>query len=203
MGMKRVASIISVVFHPLIMPSLGLLLMLNSGSYVSMFDPAAKRAILFVLALGTLVFPLMMIPVFFYRNLVYSQKGHMTEERWVPRLIILILYIITCIYFMRLPLNRMIQGYVLSVTITLSLLVLLNIWLKISTHAAGPGGLVGLIIALIMMFEVPLEGFLLLAILAGGVVGSAKLISGEHRPFEVYAGFMIGFLGVLITLLVY
>jgi hypothetical protein len=177
--------------------------MLNSGSYISLLDPAAKRAILFVMALGTFIFPLMMLPVFFYRNLVYSQKGHMTEERWIPRLVILILYIITCIYFFRLPLHRMIQGYVLSVTIALSLIVLLNVWLKISAHAAGPGGLVGLIIALIMIFELPLEGFLLLAILAAGVVGSAKLITGEHRPFEVYTGFLIGFLSVLFTLLVY
>ena len=201
--MKRVASIISVLFHPLVMPSLGLLLLLNSGTYISLFDPAAKRAIMFVMALGTLVFPLMMLPVFFYRNLVYNQKGDGTEERWIPRLVILILYIITCIYFMRLPLNRMIQGYVLSVTITLSLLVLLNLWFKISAHVAGPGGMAGLIIILIMKFGVPLELFLVLAILIGGVVGTAKLISEEHRPFEIYSGFAIGFLSVLVTLLAY
>jgi hypothetical protein len=75
--------------------------------------------------------------------------------------------------------------------------------MKVSTHAAGTGGLVGLIIALMWIYRVPLEAFLLMAIFAGGMVGSAKLISGEHRPFEVYAGFMIGFFGVLVTLLVY
>ena len=201
--MKRVSSIISVLFHPLLMPSLGLLLLLNSGTYIALFDPAAKRAIMFVMALGTLVFPLMMLPVFFYRNLVNSQKEHGAEERWIPRLVILILYIITCIYFMRLPLNRMIQGYALSVTIALSLLVILNLWVKISGHIAGPGGIAGLVIVLIMKFGVPLEIFLLLAILAGGVVGTAQLISGEHKPIEIYSGFAIGFLSVLVTLLAY
>jgi hypothetical protein len=201
--MKKAATVISFLLHPLLMPTLGLLLLLNSGSYVSLFDPAAKRAILFVMALGTLIFPLMMLPVFFYRNLVYNQKGTMVEEQWIPRFIILILYIVTSIYFLRMPLTRIIQGYILSVTITLAILVIINLRLKISLHTAGLGGLVGLIIALIKIYNIPLEGFLLPALLACGVVGTAKLLLKEHRPYEVYTGFALGFSCVLVTLLVY
>jgi hypothetical protein len=202
--MKKAATVITFLFHPLLMPTLGLLLLLNSGSYVSLLDdPAAKRAILSVVALGTLIFPLMMLPVFFYRNLVYNQKVTMVEEQWIPRFIILILYIVTSIYFLRLPLSRIIQGYILSVTITLAILVLVNLKLKISLHTAGLGGLAGLITAMIKMYEIPLEGFLLSALLAGGVVGTAKLLLNEHRPYEVYTGFAVGFSCVLVTLLVY
>ena len=68
--MKKAAPVISYLFHPLIMPSLGLLIILNSGTYLSLLDPAAKRAIMFVMALGTLIFPLMILPVLQYRNLV-------------------------------------------------------------------------------------------------------------------------------------
>jgi hypothetical protein len=201
--MKRAASVISILFHPLLMPTLGLLLMLNSGSYISLLDPAAKRAILFVLALGTLVFPLMMLPIFYYRNLVSIHKGSVLEERWIPKIIIFILYIITCFYFIKLPLTRIIEGYVISVTVTFALLIILDIKLKISAHTAGLGGLAGLIIALIYIYETPLEGFLLMVLFSGGLVGSARLTLGEHRPFEVYCGFALGFICVLITLLVY
>lgn len=201
--MKKAASVISMLFHPLLMPTLGLLLLLNSGSYVSLLDPAAKRAILFVMALGTLVFPLMMLPIFFYRNLVLNQKGSVVEERWIPRIIILILYVITCVYFLRLPLNRMIQGYVLAVTATMALLTLISIRMPISMHTAGLGGLVGLIIAMMIFFGTQLEGFLLSALLAGGVVGTARLLEGAHRPSEVYSGFLVGFAAVLTVLLLY
>ncbi len=201
--MKKVASAISLLFHPLLMPSLGLLLILNSGSYVSLLDPAAKRAILFVLALGTLVFPLMMLPIFFYRNLMLNQKGSIIEEKWVPRIIILILYVITCVYFLRLPLNRIIQGYVLSVTATLALLTLVSVKVQISMHTAGLGGMVGLVIALIILYGTPLEGYLLITLLAGGVVGTARLVEGVNRPGEVYSGFVLGFATVLATLLIY
>lgn len=203
MAMKKAASAISILFHPLLMPTLGLMILLNSGSYVSLLDPAAKRAILFVMALGTLVFPMMMLPIFFYRNLVMNQKGTEMDERWIPRIIILILYIITCIYFLRLPLHRMIQGYVLAVTATMALLTLISIWMKISLHTAGLGGVVGLIIALIIYFGTQLEGFLLIALLAGGLVGTARLLEGVHRPSEVYSGFVVGFASVFTVLLLY
>ena len=201
--MKKVASAISLMLHPLLMPSLGLLLILNSGSYVSLLDPAAKKAILFVMALGTLVFPLMMLPIFFYRNLMLNQKGSIIEEKWIPRIIILILYVITCIYFLRLPLNRIIQGYVLSVTATLALLTLVSVKVQVSMHMAGLGGLVGLVIALIILYGTPLEGYLLITLLAGGLVGTARLVEGVNRPGEVYGGFGLGFATVLATLLIY
>lgn len=83
--MKKLALFISYLFHPLIMPSLGLLIILNSGTYNALMDPAVKRAILFVMALGTLIFPLMMLPVIQYRNLLMKNGPERTRgERMIP-----------------------------------------------------------------------------------------------------------------------
>ncbi|MCK5066832.1 MAG: hypothetical protein KAR16_05315 [Bacteroidales bacterium] len=201
--MKKVAPIISYLFHPLIMPSLGLLLLLNSGTYLSLLDPAAKRAIIFVMALGTLVFPLMMLPILYYRNLVSSYKDATREERLVPQVIILVLYIITFIYFNRLPLSRVIHAYVLSVAVVLLLVILLNLRYKICVQSAALGGLTGLIIALIFLYETPLQGVLMLSILAGGLSGSSRLAMGINRWWEVLTGYMLGFCVVLVTILIY
>jgi len=185
------------------MPTLGLLLILNSGTYHSLLDPAAKKAVLFVMALGTLLFPLMMIPVLYYRNMITSLQDASKEERFLPYLIILILYIITFVYFVRLPLSRLIHGYVLSVNILLFFLILLNIRFRICGHMAAIGAITGLIIALIILYETPLQGFLVMAVLAGGLSGSSRLILGVQRPVEIYTGFLLGFGVVLTTLLVY
>ena len=201
--MKKVAPIISYLFHPLIMPSLGLLLLLNSGTYLSLLDPAAKRAIIFVMALGTLVFPLMMLPILYYRNLVSSYKDATREERLVPQVIILVLYIITFIYFNRLPLSRVIHAYVLSVAVVLFLVILLNLRYKICVQSAALGGLTGLIIALIFLYETPLQGVLMLSLFAGGLTGSSRLAMGTNRWWEVLAGYMLGFCVVLLTILIY
>jgi hypothetical protein len=201
--MKAAARVLTILFHPLVMPTIGLLMILNSGTYLALLDPAAKRAVLFVMALGTLLFPLMMIPVLYYRNLISSLQDASREERFLPYLIILILYVITFVYFVRLPLSHFIHGYVLSVSILLFLMLLLTFRFRICGHTAAVGGIVGLIFALILQYETPLYGFLIASILVAGLVGTARLILGAQRPVEVYSGFLLGFGVVLTTLLVY
>jgi hypothetical protein len=201
--MKKAAPLISYLFHPLLMPSLGLLIILNSGTYLALLDPAAKRAIMLVMALGTLIFPLMMLPVLQYRNLVMKNGQAATRgERLVPQIIILVLYIITFVYFKRLPLSQVIHAYVLSVAGTFFLVILVNLKFRISIHAAALGGLTGLIIALIFLYETPLQGLLMLTLLAGGLTGSSRLAQGDHWG-AILSGFFLGLAVVLFTILIY
>jgi len=201
--MKKAASIISYLLHPLLMPSLGLLIILNSGTYHSLLDPAAKRAILFVLALGTLIFPLMMLPILHFRSLVAKNGQTPTrEEQLVPQIIILILYIITFIYFKKLPLNQIFHAYVLSVSGTLFIVLALNLKFRVSVYTAALGGVTGLILALIFLYYTPLEGLLLLTLFASGLAGSTRLAQGEHWG-GVLSGFLIGVAVVLGTILLY
>ena len=201
--MKTAARLVSILFHPLLMPTVGLLLILNSGTYLSLLDPAAKHAILFVMALGTLIFPLMMLPVLYYRNLITTLQDASREERLVPHLIILILYVITFVYFIRIPLSRVIHAYVLSVSLLLFMLLLVSLKFKICGHMTAFGGISGLIIALILLYETPIQGVLMITLLAAGLTGSARLAMGVQRPVEVYTGYMLGFGVVITTILVY
>lgn len=201
--MKATARVITILFHPLLMPTIGLLLILNSGTYLSLLDPAAKKAVLFVMALGTLLFPLMMIPVLYYRNLITSLQDAQREERFLPYMIILILYVITYIYFVRLPLSHIIHAYVLSVAILLFVLMLITLKFRICAHTAALGGIVGLVFTLILKYETPLLGFMAMGILAAGLVGTARLFLGVQRSAEIYTGFLLGFVVVFMTLLIY
>lgn len=185
------------------MPTLGLLLILNSGTYISLLDPAVKRAILFVMALGTLIFPLLLIPILYYRNLIGSLQDASREERLMPQMIILILYVITLIYFIRLPVSKLIQAYILSATILLFLVLMISLRFKICSHMTALGGITGLILSLILLFETPLQGILMISFLAAGLTGSARLSLGIQRPAEIYSGYLLGVSVVLVTLLVY
>ena len=201
--MKKIGSVVSFLFHPLLMPTLGLLLLLNSGTYISLLDPAAKRALMFVMTLGTLLFPLMMLPILFYRRLLSSFQPSSREERVIPQLIILILYVITYVYFARLPLNKVIHCYVLATALVLAAVLILSIRVKICVHSAALGGMAGLVVALVFLYETPLQGILMIVLLAGGLTASARLATGAQRPAEVYAGYLLGFTVLLTTLLVY
>ena len=103
------------------MPTLGLLIMLNSGTYLSLLDPAAKTSHSVCNGTGNTGFSL------------DDDSGSLLQEPGcqesamqpgrsdlIPQLIILILYIITFIYFLRLPLSRVIHAYVLATALHFS-----------------------------------------------------------------------------------
>ena len=121
----------------------------------------------------------------------------------LPQIIILVLYIITFVYFQRLPLSRVIHAYVLSAALVLLLVMLLNLRFHICIHSAALGGLTGLIIALIFLYQTPLQGVLMLSLLAAGLTGSSRLSMGTNRWWEVLAGYLLGFCLVLATILIY
>jgi len=199
--MKLAARFISVLFHPLLMPALGLLLILNSGTYLSLLDPGIKKALLAVMALGTLVFPLVLIPALLYRRTNVNLYNLDRNERVLPLLAILVLYGITFLYFYRLHLNSLVHGFALSsVTLVLSLLVL-NIWIKVCAHTAALGGMVALVLMLIFLYATPLAGVLIMVLLASGITSSSRLLLGIQEPAEVYTGFGTGFGVVILTLL--
>lgn len=200
---KRAAQIFSILFHPLILPAIGMLIILNSGSYISLLPPDIKRVLLTITLLGTLIFPVTLLPVLYLRNMISNFQVLNREERNLPFMLILIIYVFMFIILIRLPLSSQLHAYALSIPVTVLLLVASNLKWKLSIHMVGMGGINGLIIALVLVFGVPLQGYFALSIIAAGMTGSARLFLGTHQPFEVYGGFVLGFISVLGVMLIY
>ena len=72
---------------------------------------------------------------------------------------------------------------------------------KISAHLVGWGGLVGLILILSLRFNTDLMLFLILAILSSGFIGFARLKLEAHNPLQVYSGFLLGFVIMIVVFL--
>jgi len=200
--MKNLARTLNHLFHPMLMPVLGLLLILNSGTYLALLDPGAKRVLLMVMGMGTLLFPLFSLPFLHYRRTMAPVQDRMSE-RMLPMLVILVLYGITMVYFMRLPLSRLLHAYALSFTLLTLLIFLSEMRFRLCTHMAGLGGMAALVLALMLLYEVPLQGILMLVLLAAGISGSVRLYLGMQNPAEEAGGFLLGFLVIGATLLLY
>jgi hypothetical protein len=59
------------------------------------------------------------------------------------------------------------------------------------------------VVTLILLYETPLQGTLIVSLFAAGLTGSARIAAGMQRPAEIYSGYLLGFCVVLVTLLVY
>jgi membrane-associated phospholipid phosphatase len=86
---------------------------------------------------------------------------------------------------------------ILTIFIAASLLVaaltIITIFFKISVHAAGAGCMIGFLLSIMLIFpEHNLMWALVVIVLVGGLIMSARLYLNAHTPVEVYSGFALG-----------
>lgn len=65
------------------------------------------------------------------------------------------------------------------------------------------GGLTGLIIALTILFGIPLQAFFVATILATGLTATARKILGNYSSFELSGGFLAGFAASVLVMLLF
>jgi hypothetical protein len=187
------ARIISILFHPLLIPTIGFLLLFSSGFYFAVIPWSLKRFILLVVFTSTCLIPLLSIGL-----LSVSSKFDIKMEKGTDRVLPLIFSSIS-FYMGYLILGR-IQSFpvfqiflIASILVQIALVIISLQW-KISAHAAAIGGLVGGFFALsVRMQENPLF-ILIFLILISGMVCTSRLILQKHTNAQVYFGFLLGLL---------
>ena len=198
--LKVLAKIVSVLFHPLVMPTLGLLIIFQLSLNVFHLPFEAKRIILTIVGINTLMLPLLIIPMFYRLNIIKTLHMHHHRERVMPLLFTTIPYIFSFYFLNRLPIYSEIPMFMLGASIAVALTLVISIWWKISIHMVGIGGIVGLLFSLYYLYQSNGFSALLIAILFAGIVAWARLYVNAHKPIQVYAGFCLGFCSVIISL---
>jgi uncharacterized protein involved in response to NO len=87
---------------------------------------------------------------------------------------------------------RILVAFMFGVFISCSAALIANIYYKISMHAIGMGGLVGLFLVIMQQNTMLMTWPLSLAFLLAGLVCTSRMIVSDHRPKEIYAGLMVG-----------
>jgi hypothetical protein len=191
--MEKAAKIISILIHPIIIPSLGFLLLFNSGTYLAYLPFDYKKMILIMVVLCTFVIPLSMIPFFMYQKMIFDIQLSRSRERYIPLVLSFSLFLFCYFLLRRIPIPPDYKAFCLGCALSVLIVLLVTYKWKISLHMVGIGGLAGLIGYLIVHMQVNLEFYLILTLLAAGLVGTARLILEAHKPFEIYTGFLIGY----------
>ena len=193
---KRIASFISYISHPLLMPMIGLLIISNSGTYAADLDQRFTYFIYLSVFLLTFMIPVTMMLLFYFTRLTKSLQFSERRERLFPLYITLFFYIATYILIRKLPVSQVYQRFIFSACLSVLFVLAISYFWKISAHLVGWGGVVGLIVVLSFRFDTDLMLFLIIAIVAAGVTAFARLKLNEHIPGQVYSGFMVGFITI-------
>ena len=195
----RIAKIISYIFHPLFMPTLGIFILLNLETYLKYtIVPSGKIAIYSIVFINTGIVPAI-LAFFQYRfKFIKTLQMESKEERIFPFLATIFFYFF-CFYILKKN-NLPAPVYMLmfGAAVLVSVVFLINFFWKISVHATGAGGIIGMLWGISQKLNLEIMPVIFLFILFGGFIGFARLKLNAHNPSQIYAGFLLGFFSLLL-----
>ena len=197
---ERFAKVISIVFHPVLVPTLGVLLMLNSGFYFSMLSWEAKRYILLVVFFTTSILPMLAVSIKAI-NPRFDINMSKSTDRVFPQLAASIFYYIGFVLLGKVNLFPVFKLFMLASVLVIVALLLISFKWKISNHMAAIGAVAGLFFALSFRKGLNPVYSLLIIILVSGLIGTARLVLKKHSILEIIAGYALGF--IVLYLVVY
>jgi hypothetical protein len=189
----RLAKVISVLFHPVIVPTYITIIILNLNAYfVHILPLKAKEMLLGMVFLSTCALPLSLILLLIYSGKMFSLQMEKRQERTISLLIISIFYYLTWWMLGQMPVSQVFPVIMIGIFYTSVAALALNLFFKISLHMIAAGGATGVLIGLSLLLLQPIQMLLLLMILFSGVIGFARLKLNSHNSSQVYLGWIVG-----------
>ena len=201
--MNTFFKIITYIFQPLLIPTYGIILLMQ----LSLFQLFPTSYRLFAIA-GTVLFTCILpsLPILFMMknrqisDIFISKR----EERTMPYLFSLLAYIFWVLFLWRtlqFPMDFVLLaiGSIVSVV----LMVFINLKWKISAHTAGMGGLIGGIFGVAFVAAINPVWIITAAIIIAGLVAISRILLKAHTLSQVIGGFFLGFACVFIPVIVY
>ena len=216
---KYLAWFISIICHPLLIVTYMLILLLLINPYAFGFngiEDKNSKILILTMFLSTFFIPLMSILMMRALGIVPSMTMPNKEDRILPYIVTGIFYLAMfryLLYFQEIP--SLYKSAVLGSIIGLFLAFFINIFSKISMHAVGIGGLLGMVIitmlivsydtftiniGLLGIYEISLNCIFMLTIILTGLVATSRLILKAHSMQDLYGGFIVGFCTQFIAL---
>ena len=200
---KTIATALSVLLHPMLMPTYGILLFffgMKGSVYDYMTPEPLKWRLAVIVLVFTFIFPSINIFVLYKLQRIGDITLSDQKERTFPYLVTSLFYFGLFYLLMDVNLWPEIKLFILGAGLAILLTALINTITKISAHMVGIGGLTGVTIALSYLARLDLMGAIVIMIVVAGVIGAARLVLSAHTAQQVYLGFGLGLL-VQVTML--
>ena len=216
--LRLLAQLISIIFHPLLIVTYMLVLLMLVNPYLfgvnNIGDQSSKLLILQIF-LSTFFIPGVAVAMLRFTGMIRSFQMESKQERIGPYVITGILYLWMFRNFLDNPsIPTAFTSFLLGATIALFFAFFINIFSKISAHAVGVGGLLGMVVITMLLFsydtftilsprgtmEISMSTVLLITILVAGLVGTARLALQAHEPMDLYGGYLVGFASQFLAL---
>jgi hypothetical protein len=200
---NRIASLLSAVLHPLILPTLGMIILFNLNTYLSYSIPGqAKKFILLIVFINSAIAPVLSILLLKKTGFIKDVMLDERSERMLPLLLSAIYFFITYYLLRKVALPSLLYFYIIGATVLVLLTLIITFRWKISIHMVSMGGFTGFLISLALLLHIDIDRLLILTFLASGLLGTARIKLNAHDLPQVFAGYVMG-VGVMLILFLY
>ena len=193
--MKALALFISVLFHPLLMLTYACLLLffgIQNTVYDFLTPFETKWRVLFIVFLFTFLFPVLNLFILYKLKRIPFITLSNQRDRTFPYVMTSLFYFGLFYLLMGVNIWSSMKLFIIGGGISILLTALINLKFKISAHMVGIGGLLGILISVAYLTKFDMTIFYIAVIVAAGLVGFARLQLNEHKPSQIYLGFLLG-----------
>jgi hypothetical protein len=202
-SLDRLAKILSIIFHPLLMPVYGMAIIISAPTLFGYLPFNVKKLLILIMLVNNVLLPLSLLPFFIRRNIISSWTITERKERNYPLIITTILYCITSYLIFKFPIPVFLKTYIFAASFISLIVTVINFWWKISLHSVGAGALISLVFILSLKMLTPLEWYLISTVVIGGLVLSSRLKLNLHSPQQVWIGLFTGFFGLALFMMLF
>ena len=196
--MNKLAQFISIILHPILLPTWMFLIFIVSGICKLSF---IRAEICLAVVFGTsFILPMLFLLVLKKFNVIESLTMEKREERFIPIFAVVIFLFATSRFFNGIPTLALYNFYLICNLILCVIVFWINFWWKISMHEIGWGAFTATLFILTTISSKIFLPYFITSIILSGIVGSARLYLKSHSDSQIYAGFAVGF---IIPLLIY
>ena len=196
---RGIAQVFSYILHPLFVPAwVASFILLKHPLYTLLLEEPVRVRLLAMVLLNTILFPALIAFLLWRLGFTKGLQLESQRERIFPLVANIIFYfwawnVARNLDNVPVPLIQWLMGIFLCSSVAM----FMNIFMKISLHTLGMGGLVAF--SVLMMINDPFwpSWLLTLSLVLAGVAGTARLLREAHSPREVYAGYFAGAISIM------
>ena len=190
---EKIAKFVSAIFHPVLIPTLGFLLLFSLGLYDSMLTTDAKRFILLVIFFSTATLPMLSVAILAL-NSKFDYLMPTSRDRILPLFFSSAFYYIGFMLLGRIHFLPVFKLFMIASVLLIVALLLISFKWNISIHMAAIGAITATFFALSFRGGVNPMSAIVILVIASGLVGTARLVLNKNNLLQVAAGYILGFL---------
>ncbi len=196
------ARVFTTIFHPLLIPTLGLFILFRLDTHMSfVLNTEIRRYVLLLVFANTAFIPVMSVIILKRTGHIYDYYLRERTERVFPLMVAAITFFLTYYFLRQLQLPSLVNFYMMGATLLVLVSLIVSFRWKISLHMISLGGLTGFFIVTALLLQTDLTWLIAGMFLASGLTAASRIHLNAQQPAQVYAGYLTGLLMMIILYL--